>query len=365
MPLAMLLKMPLAMLLMVHGATGMDLVTDTGMSIRVNLPDASSASSEGVPVVVFLHGTGVDPSWGDTALIAQSATQAGFAFALLEYPVWDGSDWPKDGTMSGEMYCNKSGEKADQLFGRGEKTSLSMVCALDGIDCSKGVGVAGYSQGAGIGSMAAKLDDRVTAFFAIGMNTLVMYSEVGWEETTCHRDATLPPSARRYLAGGDDEDSNPAQSGVDNLQRNKYQLPLQAGYNCGEQLDCLQDDGSGYFIVPGVNHYDIYAFYMKGWEQFIDENMMCCTGCPVCYTSTPLTDAVVQKTKEMAAYAPMMNGFVWLMGRTTTDAPGCPCPAGNRRKLLFGSMGHAGESAETPAPEPAPEAAASTCCVSF
>lgn len=168
------------------------------MSIRVNLPDMSSASSE-VPVVVFLPGTTVDPSWGDTALIAQSATQAGFAFALLEYPAWDGSDWPQDGTMSSEMYCDKTAAKADQLFGHGDTTSLSMVCALEGIDCSKGVGVAGYSQGAAIGSMAAKLDDRVTAFFAMGMNTVVMWSAVGPKDLTCHRDATLPSSARRYL----------------------------------------------------------------------------------------------------------------------------------------------------------------------
>ena len=94
--------------------------------------------------------------------------------------------------------------------------------------------------------------------------------------------------------------------------------------------------------MPGVPHYEIYAFPFNVDEATGD------------FTSTRLTDAVVQKTKQMAAYAPMMNGFVWLMGRTATDAPGCPCPAGYRRKLLFGSMG-----------KPAPEAAASTCCVSF
>ena len=90
-------------------------------------------------------------------------------------------------------------------FGPAETTSLSVLCALEAIDCSKGVGVAGYSQGAAIGSMAAMLDDRVTAFFGIALNTVVVYRDDGGvEETTCHRDATLPPSARRYLHGGDD-----------------------------------------------------------------------------------------------------------------------------------------------------------------
>jgi len=323
-------------MLLAHGAMGMFLRTDSGMSIRVNLPE--SASSEGVPLVVYLKGTSEDPSWGDTALIAQSVTQAGFAFALLEWPAWDGSDIPHDGSFNGEMYCDRTADKADQLFGHGDTTSLSVVCALEGIDCSKGVGVAGYSQGAAIGSMAAKLDDRVTAFFAIGMNTHVLFSNRGWEELTCHRDATLPSSARRYLAGGDDEDGNPEQSGKTNIQRNKYQLPLQAGYNCGEQLDCLQDDGSGYFIVPKVKHDGIYAFYRGDWYGADGQ---------ILSPLPPLTDAIVQKSKEMPAYAPMMNGFTWLMGRAATDAPGCPCPAGNRRKLLFGS---------TPA---------STCCAKF
>jgi len=71
----------------------------------------------------------------------------GFAFALLEWPNWDGSDYNFDGFSVG-YYCNATADKAAQLFGHTETTSLSVLCALEAIDCFKGVGVAGYSQGA-------------------------------------------------------------------------------------------------------------------------------------------------------------------------------------------------------------------------
>ena len=45
--------------------------------------------------------------------------------------------------------------------------------------------------------MAAKIDDRVMAFFGIALNTVGIYRDDGAvEEATCHRDATLSPSAR-------------------------------------------------------------------------------------------------------------------------------------------------------------------------
>ena len=99
----------------------------------------------------------------------------------------------------------------------------------------------------------------------------------------------------------------------DNLDVGKYQLKAMSGHDCGEQLDCLQSDGSGYFIVPGVNHADVYAFSYT----WLGDN---------------------RRTEDMTAYKPMMNGFAWLLGRAITDTPGCPCPEGGRRKPLFGSM---------------------------
>jgi hypothetical protein len=296
------------------------------MSIRVNYPGSSASAS---PLIVFLHGTTMDPSWGDIDALAFSVTQgwhSGFAFAILEWPYWDGSDSPGYPTStitsgySGAQYCNATADKAALLFGRANTTSLSMLCALEKIDCSKGVGVAGYSQGAAIGSMAAMLDDRVTAFFSIALNTVVRYRDDGGvEETACHRDATLTPSARRYLHGGDDKDWAGPYAGLpttisgtsyNNLEVGKYQLAATSGVSCGKQLNCLQPDGSGYFIVPNVSHKNIYAYNF--------------TGMAVGY--------------NMAAYGPMMNGFAWLAARAITNKSGCPCPEGSRRKLLFGSM---------------------------
>jgi hypothetical protein len=69
-------------------------------------------------------------------------------------PSWSGgqigtarTDYNFDGFSVG-YYCNATADKAAQLFGHTETTSLSVLCALEAIDCFKGVGVAGYSQGA-------------------------------------------------------------------------------------------------------------------------------------------------------------------------------------------------------------------------
>jgi len=177
--------------------------------------------------------------------------------------------------------------------------------------------------------MAAENDDRVTAFFGIALNTVGIYRDDGAvEEATCHRDATLSPSARRYLNGGDDVNwagggSVPmpitvSGTSYDALEVAKYQLKATSGYDC-EKLDCLQSDGSGYFIVPGVNHVNIYPY---SWDDMAVGD-------------------------DMAAYGPTMNGVTWLMARAITDTPGCPCAEGGRRKPLFGST-----------PEP-------TCCAVF
>jgi hypothetical protein len=195
----------LAMMLILHSATGMEnLVTEHGLSIQVYY-SATNNATEGVPLVVYLHGTEIDPSWGGMDALSDEVVNRGFAFAILEWPYWDGSDaYQEDGTtpIDGyglDHYCNATVDKAPKLFGHAEDTSLSVLCALEDIDCSKGVGVAGYSQGAAIGSMAAKLDDRVTGFFGIALNTVYNFPPEGGREATCHRDATLPASARRYL----------------------------------------------------------------------------------------------------------------------------------------------------------------------
>ena len=324
-PIADRLLLEAMLLLLLHGATAMEsFTTDAGMRIWVEYPDMSGAS-EGVPLVVFLHGTTVDPSPTQGLTHGtQGVVDAGFAFAVLEWPHWDGADqvgYPAStftGNFTVPYYCDTVADKAVQLFGHAETTSLSVLCALENIDCSKGVGVAGYSQGAAIGSRAAMNDDRVTAFLGVGLNTIFLYTDDGAAEATCFRDATLPPSARRYLNGGDDVNwaaGNIAQFPAviggpfgmepqENLDVGKYSLKAMSGYDCGDQLDCLQSDGSGYFIVPGTSHEAIYPF----------------------------------SGSSSGSYGPMMNGFEWLMGRAVTDTPGCPCPEGSRRKLLFGSM---------------------------
>lgn len=146
-----------------------------------------------------------------------------------------------------------------------EHTAVSVLCADDDVDCSLGVAVSGWSQGAHLALVAATLNAEVNAALALmgarptmrGTFTLTDDSVVG---------AFLPKERRRFiLAEGDQYYAWPTDgcSGVAPSLRGAVEnLKLASGYtSClPSQADCLQADGSGYYIMTTADTLDAGGF---------------------------------------------------------------------------------------------------------
>lgn len=140
---------------------------------------------------------------------------------------------------------------------RGVKNALDVLCGTASVDCSKGVAVSGFSQGAWVGSALGLIDSRISAMLLFGIGLFgdfaVIHHPPGHElvifKQDCMEDENLskhvPRSKRRYLDGMLDSLVDPSHDA----------LAYYSGYWCdntSSPIDCIQPDGSGYYMVaPG------------------------------------------------------------------------------------------------------------------
>lgn len=134
------------------------------------------------------------------------------------------------------------------------KHALDVLCKMPSSDCSKGVAVSGFSQGAFIANAWALKDHRISALLLMGIGVMREYEEIphapGLKLVTfnqsCLEDASLskhvPRTRRRYIDGSGD-----ALIGAYHKALQQY-----SGYHCENKtfpINCIQPDGSGYYIV--------------------------------------------------------------------------------------------------------------------
>ncbi|HMG22346.1 MAG TPA: hypothetical protein VK607_13535, partial [Kofleriaceae bacterium] len=118
---------------------------------------------------------------------------------------------------------------------------ISTLCARPKADCSKGVVVGGFSQGAVISTLANNFDARVQA--AWGMGDGVRYSIFNLSSCMGNGNRTLPSSRLRVVDGEKDQFIGPNAGNVRN------QMLTLTGLSCGTATSCLQANGSGWLIV--------------------------------------------------------------------------------------------------------------------
>jgi hypothetical protein len=216
-------------------------------------------------------------------MFTRNIAAAGHVIVVLEYTDWQGQDFEtmvflETAAAVADQFCSLYEDKARLLFGiedfDGKPTGLTTVCNLEQADCSLGVGVAGYSQGAMIGVQAAQLDSRITAFFGIALNSISYFGTgqeafdtnledaYGWAKKKCMWDAEnpLPRSHRRFLTGALDKNwEYSGQLTEDQLAEvNRISLKASSGYDCGTDLECFQVDGSGYELIAGGDHLNVF-----------------------------------------------------------------------------------------------------------
>jgi pimeloyl-ACP methyl ester carboxylesterase len=165
-------------------------------------------------------------------VIVQLAAEQGFV-ALA--PTYDSSSTNNDAGKNGHAAC---------MFGPSHPNNVvSYACSLAEADCSNGVLVAGFSQGGSIALRAKNYDPQVTAAWVMGANGLPIDTQ---NEAAPAGTRALPDNKLRIDLG--ELDVTPGGTGAPNVTG----LAALTGDNCGGIYDCLQSDGSGYYIVSNA-----------------------------------------------------------------------------------------------------------------
>ncbi len=186
------------------------------------------------PVFLYMVGTTETATNASATAAVAGMASRGFVAATIAY-------------ASGAFgNCSQISGKARCIFNGASSTSaLAVLCARAKADCSKGVVVGGFSQGAVIATLAKNFDSRVQA--AWGMGDGVVYSIFNLTSCMGNGNRTLTSDRLRAVDGEQDQFIGPTASNV------RSQFLTLTGLSCGSSaFNCLQSNGSGWYIVQNA-----------------------------------------------------------------------------------------------------------------
>jgi hypothetical protein len=195
-----------------------------------NISGQEPTTGTGFPVFVYVIGTSETFTNASATAAVAGMGSRGYVAATVAY---------NSGTFSG---CTTISGKARCMFDSASATSaISTLCARPKADCSKGVVVGGFSQGAVIATLAKNFDARVQA--AWGMGDGVRYSFFNLTSCMGNGNRTLTSDRLRAVDGEKDQFIGPNANNV------RSQFLTLTGLSCGTATSCLQSNGSGWLIV--------------------------------------------------------------------------------------------------------------------
>ena len=286
------------------------------------------SSGTGHPVYMFVAGdqTRVTRYSSDLRFTREMAAR-GFVAALVEYPGmrYPQYRYPQDDVHHEPTVFNLNDEErtsaaevarrdltltcsgknnslitvAREIFsyaGPGDTTSTSAVatlCRRNGVDCSAGVAIHGMSLGGLLSHYAPQFAPAVSASLVWSAGNFVPGVEsccsvtgnssccdeadgiIGGSSLDCMIDSVLstflPKSRRRLVIGAADlyYGTNDTTFGA------IAQCKRGTGYDCGTRSDCIQADGSGYYVpsvddVGGLLHASTGRLGMQGHAFYVD-----------------------------------------------------------------------------------------------
>jgi len=254
---------------------------------------------EGHPIYVFIGGS-LSPTRIDVPEMRFQREMAsrGFVSAMIEIPGQDLED-PPDGYEASEAVMMRCGGAATSLlnvsraifaYGSSDSRSsgtsaLTVLCGRPRADCAAGIALHGISLGGLLSTVAPTFAPGVTALLNWAAGTFVgggnsccgLFSGnlsccpeddrdlvVGGENMPCQGYAStrsfLDRSRRRRVISSTDyyygDCTCPATSeefadctcDASSQHGARVQSQLVSGYECGMDADCIQDDGSGYYV---------------------------------------------------------------------------------------------------------------------
>jgi hypothetical protein len=153
----------------------------------------------------------------------------GYVAATVQYP---NSSFGDCTTLSARAKC---------IFdSSGASSAVAALCSRPTADCSKGIVVAGFSQGSILSILSKNYDTRVQAAYGLGAG--VQYSFYNLRACVANGNRSLSSARLRAVNGEADGFMGGTESSV------RGQLQELTGRSCATS-SCLASDGSGWYIV--------------------------------------------------------------------------------------------------------------------
>ena len=157
-------------------------------------------------------------------------------------------------------------QKAEWIYSPSNQYgALTSICNTVGVNCSLGVAVHGVEQGGHIASLSKKHDPRVTGILEFGggcsaqlsstpLQTArgLVYDHVQSQTLTgssCYSGGSTTPTQAEQQSYRPQDILRVVAGVNDDLFSHQNQMAYHTGYDCGDAVDCLQADGSGYYLV--------------------------------------------------------------------------------------------------------------------
>lgn len=230
--------------------------TTCNTSFSIDGQEPSAAGS--YPVFLYMVGTTESFNNASATDAVQGMANRGYVAGTIQY----------DSGSFGN--CSQIAAKAACIFNPNSATSaVQVLCSRAKADCTKGIVVAGFSQGAVIATLAKNTDSRVQA--AYGMGDGVMYSTFNLTSCMANGNRTLPSDRLRAVNGDKDQFTGNTEAAQ---QTNMQSL---TGFTCASgSTSCLQSNGSGWIIVQDNQVQDGQAdhCYMRNGGCFASQNTL-------------------------------------------------------------------------------------------
>jgi hypothetical protein len=206
----------------------------TACNSTFNISGQEPSTTGTFPVFIYMIGTGETfTNASATAAVAGMAGR-GYVAATVAY---------NSGSFSG---CTTLAGKSRCIFTPTSSASaVGKLCARAKADCSKGIVVAGFSQGSVLATLAKNFDSRVQAAYGIGDG--VTYSIFNLSSCMANGNRTLASDHLRVVDGEKDQFIGPNAANV------RSQFLTLTGLSCGSTaFSCLQSNGSGWIITQNA-----------------------------------------------------------------------------------------------------------------
>lgn len=182
------------------------------------------------PLFIYVVATGGMYNSGEAMKFVSEMAARGYVAASVGYQSWLGNT---PDTLDYKSNCIFNGAEA--------KSAVAVLCARVKADCSKGIGMAGFSQGAHLATRAKDFEPRIAAVYALGLADNPVSAD--YLDRLLPPKRALPTDRLRIVSGG-----NVARA----EQREQVHLQLNAltGLGCPPTSNsCFRENGSGWYLV--------------------------------------------------------------------------------------------------------------------